>query len=77
MVILIVLSSIPESSSVHVHVITGLLFVSLEDAVGLVTAITGTTFSFTFSCRLVPSDKSAASILDMFPASSVAFNATF
>ena len=37
----------PESSSVTVHVIVGLLLTSVADAVGFVTVITGATFSLT------------------------------
>ena len=37
----------PESSSVTLHVIVGLLLVSVADAVGLVTVITGAAFSLT------------------------------
>lgn len=38
----------PESSSVTVHVIVGLLLTSVADAVGFVTVITGATFSWLY-----------------------------
>lgn len=41
----------PESSSVTVHVIVGLLLTSVADAVGFVTVITGATFSLTVNRR--------------------------
>ena len=66
----------PESSSVTFHVIVGLLFMSLADAVGLVIAITGATVSFTLSCKLLPNVACDSSTVVEFPASSVAVTAT-
>lgn len=53
-VIPIVAGFTPESSSVTLNVIVGLLFVSTALAVGYVITTTGATFSFTFSLRLSP-----------------------
>lgn len=62
----------PESSSVTVHVIVGLLLTSVADAVGFVTVITGATFSLTVNRRELPIAESVASLVVTFPASSVA-----
>ena len=62
----------PESSSVTLHVIVGLLLVSVADAVGLVTVITGATFSLTVNLSELPIAESVASLVVTFPASSVA-----
>lgn len=72
----IVAGSTPESSSVTVHVIAGLLFVIVAPAVGAVIVIVGATFSFTLSCKLVPSVASVASFVTLLPAVSVAVTVT-
>ena len=72
----IVAGSTPESSSVTIHVIAGLLLIIVAPAVGVVILMFGATFSFTLSCKLVPSVASAASLLTLLPAVSVAVTVT-
>ena len=66
----------PESSSVTVQVMLGLLFVISALAVGYVIARTGATLSLTRNCRELPRVEWLASAVEVLFASSVALTVT-
>ena len=71
-----VLVSIPESLSVTLILMAGLLFVTVDPAVGAVTVMTGLVFSLTRSCSDSPSVACVESADTVLPYSSSAVTLT-